>query len=796
VALALTTKNAPLASNGSKARRASSTGATQQPLLGSSRSAGAVGFTADPLSANGFESPSCATAALFAQISPTAQRDCQVSGVAVAPVPLSNYSFDINIDSGIGASVTDDIDTIVQQLLLTPVWTALVWLIHVVVVALEWSYSIDLLAPNVLSQLSVALSRSERIFTEPWLGVALALAGIGFAWHGLVRRHVVETLGQAALMLAMMSVGLWIIADPAGTVGAVGHLADEAALGTVAATATGDASQPAANLESALGEVFDSAITGPWCYLEFGDVGWCRDPSQLDPRLEATGRQIERLYSAGATCRGSAPGLVQCAPDGSSEQRAFAGAVLALSSARTNGALFLALPPGGLARNAVASETSLPSLFETLCGDSDPTNCTSGTSPQAEFRTAQGTWARAGGLLLIAIGVAGMLAVLGFIALRLLGAALAIVIYLLLAPIAVLAPAAGEGGRNAFRQWFLRLAGATIAKLVYSVLLGVTLLVVRLLTSLDMLGWWTQWLLISVFWWLAFEHRHRILGFVVHERGEPGNRAPVANRLRHGLRAARAAGGAGGNVARRAGGGAAGAHDVWQQVRGYSGAVRVPSPALETAPSAQITRARLTAQVDRTLAARRVEPGSAAARIAVVGEEIASLRRRRTRLAREESSARRAGAARRVASLALRGRGVDGALAARASELAELRASRTGGWKQWGHEKLDRVHTERALNRESRTVASARRATDYAKLAGLTGLTPAAYDGQSAAERRRTRIAIERELDLRRAWLSKSSRPFPTSVDAIKARNEGSPVASEAPRAIGRRRRQFSNRAG
>ena len=48
---------------------------------------------------------------------------------------------------------------------------------------------------------------------------------------------------------------------------------------------------------------------------------------------------------------------------------------------------------------------------------------------------------------MIAIGVAGMLAVLGFIALRLLGAALAIVIYLLLAPIAVLAPAAGEGGR-------------------------------------------------------------------------------------------------------------------------------------------------------------------------------------------------------------------------------------------------------------------------------------------------------------------------------------------------------------
>ena len=228
------------------------------------------------------------------QISVTARRDCEVSGVAVAPVPLSNYAFDTNISSGLDASFGDDIDTIVQELLLTPVWTALVWLIHVAVVALEWCYSIDLLAPSTLGPVSAALSGAERIFTTPWLGLALALASIAFVWHGVVRRRVTETLGQAALMAVMMSVGLWIIADPAGTVGALAQLADEAALGTVAVTAAGSPGQPVASLDDALGEVFDTAITGPWCYLEFGDVDWCRDPSQLDPRLEATGQRLQR----------------------------------------------------------------------------------------------------------------------------------------------------------------------------------------------------------------------------------------------------------------------------------------------------------------------------------------------------------------------------------------------------------------------------------------------------------------------------------------------------------------------
>jgi hypothetical protein len=280
----------------------------------------AVAVPSSPLASNGFESPACTSPALNAQLSPSEQQDCAVSGVAVAADPLSNYAVDVNVSAGIGASISDNLLSIVQDLLVTPVWTALVWLVHVVLIALEWCYSLELLGPATLARASASLGAARQLFTDPWLGLSLAIAAIGFAWEGLVRRRVLDTLGRAALLAVMVLAGLWIIADPSGTVGAVGGLADEAALATVAASATGDPSQPVASVDGAFGGVFDTVVDGPWCYLEFGDVDWCRDTAALDPHLAAVGAELESIYHAAATCTGDPPGLVRSAPGGSALQ--------------------------------------------------------------------------------------------------------------------------------------------------------------------------------------------------------------------------------------------------------------------------------------------------------------------------------------------------------------------------------------------------------------------------------------------------------------------------------------------
>ena len=795
-------------------------------LLAAAPPAAPAAVDPSPLAANGFASPSCTSELLTAQLSDAQRTNCGVSGVDVAPVPLSNYAIDVNIPSGLGASTTDDLYTVAQDLLVTPVWTAVVWLIHVVLIALEWCYAIDLLAPATLAHVSSALGGAKRIFTDPWLGLVLAVAAVAFAWQGLVRRRVLDTLGQAGLLVVMVCAGLWIIADPAGTVGAVGSLADRAALTTVAASATGNPDRPVSTVDGAFAEVFDDAISGPWCYLEFGDVDWCIRPSALDPRLRATATTLAAQLRAEASCRGPVPGLVQCAPGGSALQSQLAGAATALGTARTNGELFLAIPPDALARTALSNQTVTPTLYGALCGSNDATACSAPTAPQAQFRTASGTWPRVGGLLLIVAGTIGMLLLLGFIALRLLGAALATLLYLLLAPLAVLAPALGESGRDAFRLWLTRLVGAALAKLVYSVALGVVLLIVALLRSLDELGWWTQWLLISVFWWTAFEQRHRLLSLVMHERAEPTRRAPLATRLWIARRSA----GAGVGAARASGRAvtAVGARGVetFKRVRDFpqDGADAGPPvppvplvglresrreaggrPGRDRRPDA---RAELAGQVQRVrdaaAGASVDERGRRGGRSSAAQPDFVALQRRRSRIAAGLQEAQARGDRRRIASLRLRAQALEGDLArtdanratAFAGPAARLRARLSRGASLPSTGTHPKRAVARALNQAAREPAgrllvSGSRA---ASLAGLAGISPSEYLRRSPAEQRVARLAIERELARRRELLREADRPARRHPPAAERGDASSRPGPAPTKPVTRRSRQFGSR--
>lgn len=93
----------------------------------------------------------------------------------------------------------------------------------------------------------------------------------------------------------------------------------------------------------------------------------------------------------------------------------------------------LAFPANQAQRNSI---NDVGSLLRVLCGTSEATHCRGPTAAQAEFRTGNGTWSRAEGLLLIVAGALGLILLLGFIALHLLKAAIMSLFYLLLAPAA------------------------------------------------------------------------------------------------------------------------------------------------------------------------------------------------------------------------------------------------------------------------------------------------------------------------------------------------------------------------
>jgi hypothetical protein len=733
-------------------------------------SAGASGeVESDPLVSNGLGSPSCRGAMGMGALSPARARNCSTSGFSAAGAPTGNYGLDVHIDTGLLGLSDGGLLSIVQDLFVAPVWMALVWSVHALVVMLEWCFAIDLLDSPASGGVGRGLREMQASFTDPWLASVLAVAAVVAIYNGVIRRRVADTLGQAAAMAAMMVGGMWLIADPTGTVGAVGAWANQASLGTLALSARSAAPGTARALPDSMAALFSSAIEVPWCYLEFGDVGWCRSMTRLDPRLRQVALRIASAELAAIGCRSSGGLLPMCVPAGSAHAAALERDATLLREADTNGAIFLALPANGPARNSINDPNS---LLRAICGTSEATHCGGPAAAQAQFRTNSGTWPRVGGLVLIFAGLLGVLLLFGFIALRLLGAALLSLIYLLLAPAAVLAPAFGEAGRSVFRRWATQLLAAVVSKLLFSFLLGAVLAVLSILASLEGLGWWTQWLLMSAFWWGAFARRHQALAVL-----DGSSSSQHAVRRPRGWHAPRRPG-AVKAITGQAGAGRLGAPGALRRLasgaRGRFSAARADTPGTgRRRPAAGAAPSTATdEQAMRLLASERRD---ATRRSGAPRDLEAGLAAKHGQLARTQAAHRRASVAgntRRAAELGARARRVTGEIEQHQQRLAEARRlGESSGGQSGGERAADAEHARQRsafLDAQLRLPGSLQRARaqgegrDYPRLAPLIGVNRGAYERLGPGAQRAARLEIDRELTLRRPLGGVMDKPLRT----------------------------------
>jgi hypothetical protein len=735
------------------------------------------------LAENGLGSPSCRE---NAEAPPVARENCATSGFAAAPAPTGDYAFDVHIDTGL-AHFSNYLEAAAQDAAQWA-WMALVALVRGLLATLEWCYSLDLLGRALLGQVADALRSARETITTPGLAIAMTIASVLAVYHGLLRRRVAQTLGQVLAMFAMMVGGLWTIVDPVGSVGEVATWVNRASLGALGAVAAGTPGHPGRTLAEDLKGLFADVVSGPWCFLEFGDERWCRDPRLLDARLRKAALRVA----------GEERTLAGHGEDAGAERRARLGVAWMLENARDNGDLFLALPANGVARNSINESGS---LLSALCGGStDATRCTGPTAAEAEFRTQHGTWPRVVGLLLIWLGALGMLALFGWIGLRLLAAAVLSLFLILLAPAAVLAPALGDGGRGLFRAWATRLLGALTAKLVYSLLLGATLLLTNLLAGLTVLGWWMQWMLVSAGWWLVFRERQDLLGMA-----RVGEGAPWAGRA--------AQAGAGGGAMRPGTMRRARERALHRTTdAAVVGAGRFARRAVLPPPLSGERRAQLVRQARRrahelgdaqalaTLEYDRRVAGSAIADAPQTQAEISDRRAQlaRVQLAQHAAHARpaegpeEAGAdSRHAARLAARAERLE-------AEIAEKRDGLTAARRL-------AAATERAREREGRAFGDAQlrqrarfldeqtelpdkgRANehgerrDYRHLAALAGQAEQGWDELDAHDRRRATLRIDAEL-AKRERLERSAR----------AAAEGSELGPRQRRQLDRRAQRTS----
>lgn len=707
-------------------------------------SASAPSSGGEPLAGNGLRSPLCEDGE--GDLPASAVRDCRATMFEAAQAPSGDYAFDVHIDTGL--SHTGNYLPLAFQDTAQLVWTSLVAIVHGLIVLLDWCFTLDLLNSPAMAGVGRALRATQATFTQPWLAAMLAIASVGALYHGLIRRRVAQTLGEAALMVAMMAAGLWVIVNPTGTVGVLGAWANEVGLGALGAVTAGTPAHPQRTLAEANQYVFSSAIDGPWCYLEFNDVSWCENPARLEPKLRDAALNIAKHEREQIGCEPRLPetianelGMPVCVPAGSAQAKALRRSAQLLRGARTNGDLFLALPANGRARNSINEEWS---LYHALCGGGGEP-CKGPAAAQAEARTERGTGARMVGMAFIVAGLLGMILLLGFIALRLLHAAIVSLVCLLLTPMAVLAPALGEGGRGAFRVWATRLLGAVFSKVVFGFLLGAVLETERTLASVG-LGWWTQWVLISAMWWVGFLNRHRLLDFTRGERGGSNGRERSIFSRANGMLESRKGMAAARMIGRR---------------------LSKPAPEVQRRRQASAGRQRAqtlaTAQAERSL---NSELGHA--RTMLQGEPemrqaIADKRARLERVRDAHAEARHRAQAARLGSerqsqhrraVSLRGRmerlqseidAEQGKIAAARQTVREAeRAQRLTG-KPYTRAQIERqgrfLDAQAALDRGER---------DYARLAGVMGLGRGEYEALDAPSRRAARLQIDRELALRR----------------------------------------------
>jgi hypothetical protein len=725
------------------------------PATGADAEANAEGAAveADPLVSNGLGSPSCRNGAGGATLSAPAQADCETSGFVAAAAPTGDFGLDVHIDTGVLGLSSGGLLASVQDLCVTPLWMALVWAVHALVVMLEWCFQVDLLdSPSVRLGVARGLRATQASFTVPWLATAFAVGAVVLAYDGLVRRRIGESLARAAFAVAMTAAGLALMVDPGGTIGALGDWANRASLGTLAVSARGSPSDTGDALDGGMRSVFAAVVEGPWCYLEFGQVSWCRDPARLDPTLRAAALALADEESARIGCGGAGGWSGECVAAGSDEASVIAHSARLLRSARTNGAIFLALPANGAARNSINDTRS---LLRAICRNEEATRCRGPSASEAEFRTNRGTWPRVGGLVLIGVGAFGALLLLGYLALRLLTAALFSLLYLLLAPLVTLAPALGEGGRAAFRRWGAQLLAAVVSKLLFSFVLGAVLAVLAVLSSLRALGWWTQWLLMSAFWWAAFVHRHHALQ-VAGARGERDSvRHPTARRVTRDVRrriAERR------QAARQRHPRPAGERERPIATR-HTPQSGLPTGRGGTADRVQREHAEPDPQSRRLLDAHARDRPDARQRPRAIAARVDALHARSARIHSEQASAGQSGQRRRAHRLALRGARVDRELDRARVELERARgAAATSPGASDARERrrfLDLQAQLPGVIEAHRRHERARR--DYVALAGLAGLAPRDYEALGPGQQRAARLAIDRELTVRRERLTARS---------------------------------------
>lgn len=430
--------------------------------------------------------------------------------------PLTNYSLDQHFDA-VEASLTGGVDVsgvppMIAYFLASVLWLATSFLANLLITLFSFAFSLDLVNGSQATGGAGALAPVSRaihsiyadVLGEPWLVLAVAIAGIWAMWKALVQRRYSETAGALGLSLIYVVLALFFVAQPGTTIGSVSKWTNQMSGAFLSISSSGSPSSAREAREDAGEELFDLLVFKPWVVLNFGGLEHCVRAGTGDEDSDPVSVAVRPL----ASDPGRDAALARRLQSGT---EITAGNKVCVNNANKYAPRFLRHSLGAPEKDERDRE------YEAL-NDGDASDLPdaerSGYSlsvadkPATDAMEEGGQYQRLLLALVLFVGELGAFLLLGSLSVGVILAQVLLLLLLAFSPVALIAAVIPGRGHDFFKGWLEKLAGYLLRKAAYSLILAVLLAVTGALASATaQLGWLMSFGLQSLFFWAVFLQR-------------------------------------------------------------------------------------------------------------------------------------------------------------------------------------------------------------------------------------------------------------------------------------------------
>jgi TrbL/VirB6 plasmid conjugal transfer protein len=475
-------------------------------------------------------SPAAVANDVYGNIGPAPQLP---AGGLAERYPLTDYQLD-QYFPGISVGVFSGVDVsgvppLIAFFIAQVLWLITAFLANAVITLFAFAFNLDLVNGNgspgsgALTPVASAIHNLyTNTFGAPWLVVAIVLAGCWAMWKALVQRRYTETAGALAVSLLYCVLAIGIVTQPQRTIAPASKLSNQLSTALLSLTNQGSIGSEQQAKTAASNQLFSLLVLDPWTVLEFGGIEHCTTTSghsvAVRPLSPNAGQdtQLASQLEAGSEVHGQGKTCI--------------------NNRNKYASHFLAYPFQSKARNSEhealekGDTGDLPSSDPAKTDGSYPLG--KADEPAAEAMGKGGQYQRLLLSIVILVGELGAFLLLGALAVGVILAQILLLLLLSFAPVALLIGIFPGRGHDFFRAWLAKLAGYLARKVVYSLILAVTLAVCRALGDASSnLGWLLAFALQAAFLWTVFIQRDRLTKDLLTATAGPGAAGDGAGRL-------------------------------------------------------------------------------------------------------------------------------------------------------------------------------------------------------------------------------------------------------------------------